>query len=108
MAYVSLYEDFQGLGASCGGRCQCGPCRQHQTNRAALAEWYELDEDEPEPPRTAAKAPPPAPAIGGVMYRQRGNGLGSPNGLIAAPNYPAQWLTPGQGGYPALGELPAI
>jgi hypothetical protein len=64
MAYFSINEDFQGLGSSCGGQCQCGPCRQHQTNRAALAEWYERDEDEPEPPRTAAKAPPPEPAMG--------------------------------------------
>ena len=39
------------------------------------------------------------------MYRHGGNGLGSPNGLIAAPNYPAQGLTPG---YPSLGEFPAI
>jgi hypothetical protein len=63
MAYFSLNEDFQRLGSSCGGQCQCGPCRQSHSGRAALAEWYERDEDEPEPPRTAAKAPP-RPAIG--------------------------------------------
>ena len=64
MAYFSLYEDLQGLGSSCGGQCQCGPCRQHHSERAALSEWYERDEDEPEPPRTAAKATPPEPAMG--------------------------------------------
>src|SRR5262245_56973425 len=57
MAYFSINEDFQGLGSSCGGQCQCGPWRQHQAGRVALAEWYERDEDEPEPAQTAAKAP---------------------------------------------------
>jgi hypothetical protein len=64
MAYFSLNEDFQRLGSSCGGRCQCGPCRQGQAGRAALAEWYERDEDEPEAPTTATKAVAPQPAIG--------------------------------------------
>src|SRR5215813_11244851 len=61
MAYFSHYEDLQGLGSSCGGQCQCGPCRQHHSGRAALAEWYERDEDEPEPPRE-----PPQPAMGEI------------------------------------------
>ena len=65
MAYFSLNEDFQELGAlGCGGQCQCGPCSQRHTGHAALAEWYERDEDEPEPPSKAAKALPPSPAIG--------------------------------------------
>ncbi len=64
MAYFSLNEDFRRLGSSCGGKCQCGPCRQRQAGRTALAEWYERDEGEPNAPTTTAKAPPPQSAIG--------------------------------------------
>ena len=64
MAYFSVNDDFQRLGSlSCGGQCQCGPCRQQQADRATLAEWYERDEDEPEPTAKTAKAPP-EPAMG--------------------------------------------
>jgi len=58
MAYFSLNQDFQGLGSSCGGQCQCGPCSQRQAGRATLAEWYERDEEEP----AAAPASPPPTA----------------------------------------------
>src|SRR5262249_12170147 len=65
MAYFSLNEDFQRLGSSCGGQCQCGPCRQRHSGRAALAEWYEIDEDEEPPKRmTAASAPRPTLSLG--------------------------------------------
>lgn len=64
MAYFSLNEDFQRLGSSCSGQCQCGPCRQGHAGRAALAEWYERDEEEPDEPTTTTKAAPPQPAIG--------------------------------------------
>src|SRR5262245_24136409 len=64
MAYFSFNEDFQGWGSSCGGQCQCGPCRQRHSGRAALAEWYERDEDEPDAPPPPTKAPAPQPAIG--------------------------------------------
>jgi hypothetical protein len=63
MAYFSLNEDLRGLGSSCGGQCKCGPCREGHSGRAALAEWYERDEEEPDPPRTAPQAPP-QPAMG--------------------------------------------
>ncbi|MGH9754280.1 MAG: hypothetical protein ACREA2_15990 [Blastocatellia bacterium] len=54
MAYFSVNEDFQRLGSSCGGHCQCGPCSQRHAGRAALAEWYEREEDEPETPAGSA------------------------------------------------------
>jgi hypothetical protein len=65
MAYFSFNDDFQGLGSlGCGGQCQCGPCSQGHSGRAALAEWYERDEDEPDAPPPPTKTPPPQPAIG--------------------------------------------
>jgi hypothetical protein len=51
MAYFSLNEDFQRLGAfGCGEKCRCGPCARRQAGRASLAEWYKRSEDESEPP----------------------------------------------------------
>jgi hypothetical protein len=109
MAYFSLNEDFQGLGSSCGGQCKCGPCSQRNLGSATLAEWYELEDDEPEPaPTTKA---PAQPNIGGVMYRHGVNGLGSPYGpvpLANYPYYPAQTPIPGLGSYYGLGELPML
>jgi hypothetical protein len=109
MAYFSLNEDFQGLGSSCGGQCKCGPCSQRNLGSATLAEWYELEDDEPEPAPTTKS--PSQPTIGGVMYQRRVNGLGSTNVPIALANYPnylAQRPIPGLGIYPAFGELPII
>jgi hypothetical protein len=48
MAYISLNEDFQGLGS----------CAQRQAGGATLAEWYKRDEGETDAPMTAANAPP--------------------------------------------------
>jgi len=64
MAYFSSNEDFQHLGSpGCGEQCRCGPC----SGRAALAEWYVRDEDEPETPDSPPPTPPQAnnrPTIG--------------------------------------------
>jgi len=73
MAYISVNGDFQGLGgSSCGGQCQCGPCRERHSGHSALAQWYERDEEELPPtksapqsrsrnPQSAIGDPPPAP-----------------------------------------------